>query len=319
MRHRPPHFTHVFSGGYYASAYYSYMWSEVLDADAFAAFEETGDIFNPEIARKPLSERALDRRLARSGRALRRVPRPAADRRRAAEEARLRRRGGMIDLHTAGHRRGVVCAPHAAAAEAGRAILGEGGNALEAMVAMAATIAAVYPHMNHIGGDGFWLVREPNKPRARHHGGGPGRLARHAGALSRARDDPVARAARRADRARRGRRLDAGDRGRARGRRQGLAARSAAARRDRPGARRLCGDQEPGAADDGKARRAEERARVSPRRSCPTASRRRRARSSSRARSPSRSIIWRAPGSTISIAATSGARSPPIWRRSAAR
>jgi peptidyl-dipeptidase Dcp len=51
MRHRPPHFTHVFSGGYYASAYYSYMWSEVLDADAFAAFEETGDIFNPEIAR----------------------------------------------------------------------------------------------------------------------------------------------------------------------------------------------------------------------------------------------------------------------------
>jgi oxamate amidohydrolase len=69
----------------------------------------------------------------------------------------------MIDLHTAGHRRGVLCAPHAAAAEAGRAILGEGGNALEAMVAMAASIAAVYPHMNHLGGDGFWLVREPNR------------------------------------------------------------------------------------------------------------------------------------------------------------
>jgi gamma-glutamyltranspeptidase len=68
-----------------------------------------------------------------------------------------------MDLHSAGHRRGVVCAPYAAAAEAGRAILGEGGNALEAMVAMAASIAAVYPHMNHIGGDGFWLVREPNK------------------------------------------------------------------------------------------------------------------------------------------------------------
>jgi gamma-glutamyltranspeptidase len=66
-----------------------------------------------------------------------------------------------MDLHTAGHRRGVVCAPHGAAAEAGRAILAEGGNALEAMVAMAASIAAVYPHMNHIGGDGFWLVREP--------------------------------------------------------------------------------------------------------------------------------------------------------------
>ena len=41
-------------------------------------------------------------------------------------------------------------------------ILAEGGNALEAMVAMAATIAAVYPHMNHIGGDGFWLIREPS-------------------------------------------------------------------------------------------------------------------------------------------------------------
>ena len=66
-----------------------------------------------------------------------------------------------MDLHTAGHRRGVVAAPHHAAAEAGRAILAEGGNAVEAMVAMAATIVAVYPHMNHIGGDGFWLIREP--------------------------------------------------------------------------------------------------------------------------------------------------------------
>jgi gamma-glutamyltranspeptidase len=65
-----------------------------------------------------------------------------------------------MDLHTAGHRRGVAAAPHLAAAEAGRAVLAEGGNALEAMVAMAATIAAVYPHMNHIGGDAFWLVRE---------------------------------------------------------------------------------------------------------------------------------------------------------------
>src|ERR1700752_4641391 len=58
--------------------------------------------------------------------------------------------------------RAAVAAPHHLAAEAGRAILAEGGNALEAMVAMAATIAAVYPHMNHIGGDGFWLVREPS-------------------------------------------------------------------------------------------------------------------------------------------------------------
>ena len=68
----------------------------------------------------------------------------------------------MTELYTAGHRKGVVCAPHAAAVEDGRAILEEGGNAIEAMLAMAASIAAVYPHMNHIGGDGFWLIREPN-------------------------------------------------------------------------------------------------------------------------------------------------------------
>jgi peptidyl-dipeptidase Dcp len=52
MRHRPPHFGHIFSGGGYAAAYYSYMWSEVLDADAFAAFEEAGDIFDPATAKR---------------------------------------------------------------------------------------------------------------------------------------------------------------------------------------------------------------------------------------------------------------------------
>src|SRR4029077_18114325 len=67
-----------------------------------------------------------------------------------------------MSLHTAGHRRGVVCAPHAAAVEDGRAILAEGGNAIEAMLAMAASIAVVYPHMNHFGGDGFWLIRQPS-------------------------------------------------------------------------------------------------------------------------------------------------------------
>ncbi|MDP2409047.1 MAG: gamma-glutamyltransferase [Pseudolabrys sp.] len=67
-----------------------------------------------------------------------------------------------MNLHTAGHRYGVVCAPHAATVEDGRAILAEGGNAIEAMIAMAASIAAVYPHMNHVGGDGFWLIREPS-------------------------------------------------------------------------------------------------------------------------------------------------------------
>jgi peptidyl-dipeptidase Dcp len=52
MRHRLPHFQHLFSGGGYAAAYYSYLWSEVLDADAFLAFEEKGDAFDPETARR---------------------------------------------------------------------------------------------------------------------------------------------------------------------------------------------------------------------------------------------------------------------------
>lgn len=61
---------------------------------------------------------------------------------------------------TAISERGVAAAPHRAAAETGREILAEGGNAYEAMVAMAATIAVVYPHMNAVGGDGFWVTRE---------------------------------------------------------------------------------------------------------------------------------------------------------------
>ncbi len=55
-----------------------------------------------------------------------------------------------------------VAAPHHLAATTGRNILAQGGNAIEAMLGMAATIAVVYPHMNAIGGDAFWLIREPN-------------------------------------------------------------------------------------------------------------------------------------------------------------
>jgi len=52
MRHRTPHFSHVFSGESYAAGYYSYLWSEQLDADGFAAFEEAGDIFDPATAER---------------------------------------------------------------------------------------------------------------------------------------------------------------------------------------------------------------------------------------------------------------------------
>ncbi len=50
-RYRSTYYAHIFGGGY-AAGYYSYLWSEVLDADAFAAFKETGDIFNPKLAKK---------------------------------------------------------------------------------------------------------------------------------------------------------------------------------------------------------------------------------------------------------------------------
>ena len=58
--------------------------------------------------------------------------------------------------------RGIAVAPHSLAAESAIAILREGGNALEAMIAAAASIAVVYPHMNSIGGDGFWVINGPN-------------------------------------------------------------------------------------------------------------------------------------------------------------
>ena len=71
-----------------------------------------------------------------------------------------------------------VAAPSSLATEAGRDILVQGGNAIEAMVAMAATIAVVYPHMNGVGGDGFWLMREPDgKVRAIEACGFAGALA----------------------------------------------------------------------------------------------------------------------------------------------
>jgi peptidyl-dipeptidase Dcp len=60
MRHATPQFAHVFAGDGYSSGYYSYMWSEVMDADAFAAFEEGGGPFDPETA-KALEDHILSR------------------------------------------------------------------------------------------------------------------------------------------------------------------------------------------------------------------------------------------------------------------
>jgi oxamate amidohydrolase len=60
--------------------------------------------------------------------------------------------------------RGMAVAPHALAAQSALAVLRERGNALEAMIAAAATIPVVYPHMNSIGGDGFWLIHVPGRP-----------------------------------------------------------------------------------------------------------------------------------------------------------
>ncbi len=67
----------------------------------------------------------------------------------------------MINAITA--TRGMAVAPHALASQSAVHILREGGNALEAMIAAAATIAVVYPHMNGIGGDSFWLVCAPRR------------------------------------------------------------------------------------------------------------------------------------------------------------
>ena len=68
-------------------------------------------------------------------------------------------------LNTTNATRGMAVAPHSLAAQAALSVLSrDSGNAVEAMVAAASTIAVVYPHMNGIGGDGFWVISEPNQP-----------------------------------------------------------------------------------------------------------------------------------------------------------
>jgi len=65
-------------------------------------------------------------------------------------------------LNTPKSLRGMVTAPHHLASQAGLSVLQDGGSAVEAAVAMAASLAVVYPHMNSIGGDSFWLIAEPD-------------------------------------------------------------------------------------------------------------------------------------------------------------
>jgi peptidyl-dipeptidase Dcp len=74
MRHRPPHFAHVFSSDGYSAGYYAYLWAQVLDHDGFAAFEEAGNVFDPTIAarlRAEVLERGNSRDPAESYRAFR--------------------------------------------------------------------------------------------------------------------------------------------------------------------------------------------------------------------------------------------------------
>jgi peptidyl-dipeptidase Dcp len=93
MRHRTPHFQHVFSGESYAAGYYSYLWSEVLDADGFEAFEERGDIFDPIVAKK------LHDYVYSSG--YRRDPEEAYKgfRGHVAKPGALLRKRGLVDAH----------------------------------------------------------------------------------------------------------------------------------------------------------------------------------------------------------------------------
>ncbi len=69
-----------------------------------------------------------------------------------------------MKVETTRARRGMIVTPHHLASEAGLSVLRDGGNAIEAVIAAAAVIAVVYPHMNSLGGDNFWLISDGGRP-----------------------------------------------------------------------------------------------------------------------------------------------------------
>ncbi|ACB96818.1 M3 family metallopeptidase [Beijerinckia indica] len=95
MRHRTPHFQHIFTGDGYSAGYYSYLWSEILDADGFDAFEEKGDIFDPELAKR-LHDHVYSAGYSRDPETA-----YAGFRGRAPEPAALLRKRGLLDTANA--------------------------------------------------------------------------------------------------------------------------------------------------------------------------------------------------------------------------
>ncbi len=69
-----------------------------------------------------------------------------------------------MKVETTRARRGMIVTPHHLASEAGLSVLRDGGNAIEAVIAAAAVIAVIYPHMNSLGGDNFWLISDGGRP-----------------------------------------------------------------------------------------------------------------------------------------------------------
>ena len=98
MRHRLPQFGHLFSSDAYSAGYYSYLWSETMDADTWAAFEESGNVWDPATAQRFAQHLAFDRQRDRPGRGLSGVPRPRSGRQRFASAAGLPDRAGRLAL-----------------------------------------------------------------------------------------------------------------------------------------------------------------------------------------------------------------------------